>query len=510
MQNIILRSNLRASLVVFLVALPLCLGIALASGAPAFAGIWAGVVGGIVVGALSGSALSVSGPAAGLTVLVLDGIKTSGNFPAFLAAVVLCGVFQLLFGLLKAGVLAHYFPSSVIKGMLAAIGLILIFKQIPHALGYDFDYPGDEDFSEPQGHNTFSDMYYAFLELRPIALLISMVGLTAMWWWDSRKHLFFKTIPGALIAVVLGILIHKLSVLYAPASALESTHLVNLPTGILKGNVGELFVFPDWSYLWHPTTLKIALTLAVIASLESLLSIEAIDRLDPEHRNTPMNRELLAQGAGNVVSGLLGGIPVTAVVVRSSANLIAGAQSKASAVLHGLWIALAVLVFPGIMNQIPLAALASILLLVGYKLTKPALFVDQWNKGFDQFIPFVVSVTAILFTNLLTGIAIGLAVGLLYILRSNLRKSVVMVQDGSNYLIRLRHNVSFINKSTLRQCLRAVKPGSFVIIDGTSAVFIDHDIIETIEEFRLAAMHQNIEAEIKKNASSIHPYFRAH
>lgn len=503
-----IKSDLRAALVVFLVALPLCLGIALASGASAFSGIIAGVVGGIVVGALSGSRLSVSGPAAGLTIVVLDAINTMGSFEAFLAALVLCGLLQILLGVLKAGVLASYFPTAVIKGMLAAIGLILIFKQIPHALGYDFDYTGDENFQEKDGHNTFSDIGYAMMEPEPLAVVASVVGLLIMIFWDSRKMAFFRLIPGALIAVLTGVLLQEMALLFFPKHALEPIHLVNLPTGMLSGEASSLFVSPDWSAFMNPELYQVAITLALIASIESLLSVEAIDKLDPKYEITPSNRELVAQGSGNLVSALLGGIPVTAVIVRSSANLLAGAQTKMAAIFHGIFIIIAVAFIPQIINLIPLASLAAILLVVGFKLTKPSLIMEQLRKSPNQYIPFLVTIVAIVLSDLLTGIAIGLAVGFAFILRSNLKKSIVMVQDGPNYLIRLRHNVSFINKSLLRSYLASVKPGSFVIIDGTAASFVDDDIIDTIENFRKMSITRQIEVEIKSGTGSMHPYFR--
>ena len=503
-----IKSDLRAALVVFLVALPLCLGIALASGASAFSGIVAGVVGGIVVGALSGSRLSVSGPAAGLTIVVLDAIQSMGSFEAFLAALVLSGLLQIVFGIARAGVLASYFPTSVIKGMLAAIGLILIFKQIPHALGYDFDYSGDEDFLEKEGHNTFSDIGYALLDPEPLALVASILGLSAMILWDSRKEALFKLVPGALIAVLLGVSLQELAILFAPQYALEAVHLVSLPTGLLTGEASNLFVSPDWTAFQKPELYQVAFTLALIASIESLLSVEAIDKLDPKHEITPGNRELIAQGSGNLISGLLGGIPITAVIVRSSANLLAGAQTKMAAILHGVFIVVAVAFLPAVINLIPLASLAAILLVVGFKLTRPAIIIEQLRKTPNQYIPFLVTIVAIVFSNLLTGIAIGLVVGFGFILRSNLKKSIVMVQDGSNYLIRLRHNVSFINKSLLRSYLASIKPKSFVIIDGTAAVFIDDDIIDTIDTFRKTAGFRDIEVEIKIGTGSIHPYFR--
>ena len=506
-----LSADLRSSLVVFLVALPLCLGIALASGAPAFSGIIAGIIGGVVVGLLSGSRISVSGPAAGLTVVVLDSIKSLGTFEAFLLAVVMSGILQVLFGILKAGRLANYFPTSVIKGMLASIGLILIFKQLPHALGYDFDYAGDESFFENEGHNTFTDILYAFKEPAFLAVLISSTSLLLMILWDNfagKIHRSLKLIPGALMAVALGTIINAMAIANFPEAALIGDHLVKLPTDLLKGGFLDMMKFPDFDEILNPAVYKIAIMIAVIASIESLLSIEASDKIDSDNQTTPPNRELIAQGTGNILSGLLGGIPVTAVIVRSSANLMAGAKSRYSAVLHGILLIVSVVFIPRLLNLIPLAALAAVLLSVGYKLTKPSVFKEVILKGPNQYIPFAVTVVAILFSDLLVGISIGFATGLLFILKSNLKKAVVMVNDGSNFLIQLKHNVSFINKSVLRENFAKIPDGSYLIIDGTSAIFIDTDIIETIENFCKSAPSRYIEVEIKRSESSIHPFFR--
>lgn len=506
-----LSADLRASLVVFLVALPLSLGIAFASGAPAFSGIIAGIVGGIVVGLLSGSKVSVSGPAAGLTVVVLDSIKSLGSFESFLLAVFLSGIFQVLLGWLKAGRLANFFPSSVIKGMLASIGLILIFKQLPHALGYDFDYAGDESFLENEGHNTFTDIYYAFLDPAYLAIVISITSLVLMVLWDKyagRVGAFAKLIPGALLAVVAGTIINAIAAANFPDLALMQEHLVALPTDLLKGGFSEMMKFPDFSQIVNPKVIQVAVTIAVIASIESLLSVEASDKLDPDHHISPPNKELIAQGAGNMVSGILGGIPVTAVIVRSSANILAGAKSRYSAVFHGLLLMVSVVLIPRFLNQIPLSALAAVLLIVGYKLTKPSVFKELFAKGVDQFVPFAVTIVAILFSDLLIGIAIGSAAGLFFILKSNLKKAIVMVNDGSNYLIQLKHNVTFINKSILRESFSKVPDGSYLLIDGTSAIFIDTDIIETIIDYSKSAPSKFIEIEIKKSDSSTHPFFR--
>jgi MFS superfamily sulfate permease-like transporter len=506
-----LTKDLPASVVVFLVALPLCLGIAIASGAPVFSGIISGIVGGIIVGYLSGSSLSVSGPAAGLTVVVLDAIKTLGTFEAFLLAVCLSGIIQILLGFLKAGLLANFFPSSVIKGMLASIGLLLILKQLPHALGYDFDFEGDESFNEQKGHNTFSDIYYAFQDYTSGAIVISLISFFVMLVWDkllSKTSSFFKLIPGALMAVMSGIFINFVFSKIAPNLELGTEHLVNLPTGILRTGIHQLITFPDFSAINSPKIATVAFTIALIGSIESLLSVEAIDKLDPQHRTTPLNRELFAQGVGNIFSGLLGGIPVTAVILRSSTNLIAGAASKFSAIFHGFLFIICIVFIPQFLNSIPMASLAALLILVGYKLAAPSLFISVYKKGLNQFIPFMVCIVSILFTNLLVGIGIGMLAGLFFILISNFQRTITVVNDKNNYMIRLRYNVSFLNKSILRSQLNNIPKNSHVIIDGTNAAMIDLDILETIEIFQKSAHFKNISVEIHKSNASINKHFR--
>lgn len=506
-----LKHDVPASLMVFLVALPLCLGIALASGAPAFSGVLAGIIGGIVVGRVSGSPLSVSGPAAGLTVIVVDSIHQLGSFEVFLLAVCLAGVFQIILGFLKAGVLANFFPSSVIKGMLASIGLVLILKQIPKALGYDFDFEGDENFEEVGGHNTFTDIYYAILDLKIGAVIITLASLISMILWDSKISKLskaLKLIPGALLAVVVGVVINKFFSVYYPDFFLEASHRVDLPTSILKSGISDLIVFPDFTGFRNPYVYSVAITLAIVASIESLLSIEATDRLDPYHRITPLNRELFAQGTGNIISGLLGGLPVTSVVVRTSANLLAGAVSRYSTIIHGVLLALSIVLFPLLLNSIPLSALSAILLIVGFKLTNPKLYISIYKNGSSQFLPFIVTILAILLTNMLVGLGIGLAIGLIFILISNFHRAISVTNDGNNVLVRLRSNVTFLNKTLLRDKLMKVKSGSHILIDGTKASFIDIDIIETIEIFCLSAQSRGVHVELKKTLTSQNDYFR--
>jgi MFS superfamily sulfate permease-like transporter len=496
-----LRNDIPAGVVVFLVALPLCLGIALASGAPMFSGLIAGIVGGLVVSWASGSQLSVSGPAAGLTVIVLNAIEKLGDFRAFLLCVALAGVFQLTLGFLRAGVIGAYFPSAVIKGMLAAIGLILIMKQIPHALGYDTDYEGDENYSQSDTHNTFSEVLYALESVSPGAAIVSAVSLIILLLWETayfRHSALLSAVPGPLVAVVWGIAYNLLTLEYAPAFAIAKEHLVMLPQ--IDGVHGffNQFTVPDFTRLTDPAIYSIALTIAVIASLETLLSLEAVDKLDPLKRIAPTNRELKAQGLGNLISGLIGGLPLTAVIVRSSANITAGARTKLSCFIHGVLLVLSVIFFSTDLNWIPLACLAAILLLVGYKLTKPKLFQETYEKGWNQFIPFVITILAILFTDLLKGVAIGLAVGLYFVIRANYQAAISLTRDGRNYLLRLHKDVSFLNKALLRKYLDSIEENSFVLIDGSRAQFVDQDILETLYDFVEAAKDDNINVELNK------------
>ncbi|MDQ4140273.1 MAG: SulP family inorganic anion transporter, partial [Bacteroidota bacterium] len=390
-------SDLPAGLVVFLVALPLCLGISLASGAPLLAGVIAGVVGGIVVALVSGSQLSVSGPAAGLTVIVLNGITKLGSFEAFQLAVVIAGVLQLVLGFLKAGIIGHYFPSGVIKGMLAAIGLTLILKQIPHFLGADKDFFGDMEFFQFDGRNTFTEMTYAFQHIEKGALIVGVVSLLIIILWDNpklKKFAIFKLVPSALIAVLVALGLNFFFKSSSPNLTIGNEHLVQLPSMDSWTKLVAQLTQPDWSALGNVDVYILAITIAIIASLETLLSVEAVDRMDPLKRVTPTNRELKAQGIGNFISGLLGGLPMTAVIVRSSANINSGAKTKLSAFFHGILLLVSVLFLSPFLNQIPLSALAAVLLVVGYKLTKPSLYVSQFKLGLEQFIPFIVTILA--------------------------------------------------------------------------------------------------------------------
>ena len=493
-------SDFPASIVVYLVALPLCLGIALGSETPLFSGIIAGIVGGIVIGALSGAQLSVSGPAAGLTAIVAGAMALLPSFEAFLVAVVLCGIFQLVLGFLKAGVIGYYIPKSVIKGMLAAIGIILILKQIPYLVGYEKDFAGDEAFLQKDGENTFSAIGSALRALTPVAVLIGVVCFAFQFLWEGftlKRGGWLKLVPAPLLVVLLGIGINQLMVMQFPQYALSAEHLVNIPVASSAGEFFSFFTFPDWTMLMNKQVWMTAVTLALVASIETLLGIEAVDNLDPLKRISPTNRELKAQGVGNLLSGLIGGLPLTSVIVRSSANVNAGAKTKMSAIYHGVFLLLSVAFIPGLLAYIPFSALAAILIYTGYKLAKPSLFKQYFKKGWDQFIPLVATVIIILLTDLLIGVLAGLAIGLFFSARSNYQTAVFIVNDNNNFLIRLRKDVSILNKRGIKAKLDAVPEHASVLIDATRADFIDKDIIEMIEEFSKQAKSKNISVELK-------------
>jgi MFS superfamily sulfate permease-like transporter len=489
------RYDLPAALVVFLVALPLCLGIALASGAPLFSGILAGIIGGIIIGSLSGSSLSVSGPAAGLITIVTAGIATLKTYEAFLFAIVLAGVFQIVLGFLKGGSIGHFFPVAVIKGMLAAIGLTLILKQIPHGLGRDTDFEGDESFAQPDGQNTFTEIAEAIQNPTVGAIIVCLVTLAIIYLWDRpvlKKYAFFTRVPGALVAVITGSLLNRgLYYMDERWAISETSHFVSLPSTRTDG-FSEFIIFPDFTVWQNPDVYVIALTLALVASLETLLSIEASDKLDPAKKNTPLNRELKAQGLGNIFSGLLGGLPLTSVIVRSSANVSAGAKSKASAITHGVILLVAVIAIPNVLEYIPKAALAAVLFAVGYKLTKPSLYIQMKQKGISQFIPFLVTIIAILFTDLLVGVILGILTAMFFILKSNFQQAVVLVNTEQSYLIKFTRDVTFLNKAALRSIFAKIPEGSRVIIDGKQASFIDQDIQELLHDFIISASDRNI------------------
>lgn len=496
------KSDLPASVVVFLVALPLCLGIALASGAPLMSGLIAGIIGGIVVGFMSGSHLSVSGPAAGLTVIVLNAISDLGSFEVFLVAVVLAGIIQIVMGTLKAGIVGLYFPSSVIKGMLAAIGLILIMKQIPHLIGVDSDAFGEMDFIQADGSNTFSFLADSLGNFYLGSLIVGLISLGLLILWDQpfmKSNKIVKLFPGALVAVAFGLIMSFIFKAFVPHLAITQDHLVNLPDLSEMDSAMSLITFPEFSALLNPQLYVAAVTIAIIASLETLLSIEAVDKLDPHKRKTPQNKELLAQGVGNTLSGLLGGLPMTAVIVRSTANLESKAKSKMSAVYHGILLLLAVLFFAPFLNEIPLASLAAILIMVGFKLSKPSLYKQQFSLGRQQFVPFITTIIAILFTDLLVGILIGMSVGVYYILRANYKVSHFYNEERKeeggilHITIQLSEHVSFLNKANLLLTLEELPEDSEVIIDGSRTNSIDYDVLELLYDFKEAARGKNIQ-----------------
>ena len=506
-----LRYDLPAGLVVFLVALPLCLGIALASNAPLFAGVVSGVVGGLIVAPLSGSNLSVSGPAAGLTVLVAGGIASLGSYEAFLPAVVLAGVMQIVIGLARGGSMTNLFPVSVVEGMLAGIGIILILKQIPHALGRDTDYEGDTNFWM-MGHqsHTFSEIDAAVRTASPGVLLVTLLCLGVLLLWQQpiiAKRGWALWIPGPLVAVAVGIGVNHLYSIVAPELFIRASegHMVSLP--LLSGPADLLATLstPDWSALGRSDTWTVAATLAAVASLESLLSVEAVDKLDPFRRTSDSNRELLAQGVGNTVSGLLGGLPLTAVIVRSSANVYAGGRTRTSAIAHGVLLVALVLAIPHVLNRIPLASLAAILLVVGYKLARVELFKKVYRQGADQFLPFLVTTVVTVFSDLLMGVFAGFVLGVVMVIITNHHSAIAVVRDGDAWLIRFTANVSFLNKTRLRNVLCQVPDGAEVIVDGAAATHIDHDILALVEDFEHGAPHRNISVEVRHMASKAHP-----
>lgn len=494
-----LRTDLPASIVVALVALPLCLGVALASGAPLFSGLIAGIVGGIVVGGLSRSPLSVSGPAAGLTVIVLDTINSLPSYPIFLSVVVLAGALQLAFSTARAGILSEFIPSSVITGMLASIGLILVLKQIPFAIGYEVEAEGGFQFSSGDG-NTFTNLF-VFLrrKFEPGALIISLAGLAFLFWWNSAKPKQgpLRFLPGPLVAVLIGVIGNALLGAFLPSWKIGTEHLVQVPVSKSPAEFAQLFSLPDFSGIGSSAVWIAAATIAIVASLESMLSIKAIDELDPQRRTTDKNWELMAQGGGNIVSGLLGGLPVTSVIVRSSANVGAGAQSKASTMLHGLWLLLSVALIPMVLNLIPLAALAAVLIATGYKLCTPQLFLDRYRQGWTQFIPFVVTVIAIMFTNLLEGVLIGLVIGFVFVIARNFRSAVTFACEGNDCLIRARRNLYFIHKYELQKQLNRVPENSRLLIDLSATSYVDLDNVEIINSFIKAARFKSVDVVVR-------------
>ncbi len=491
--------DFRAGVVVFLVALPLCLGIALASGAPLFSGLIAGISGGIVVTLFSRSRHGVSGPAAGLAVMVAVGIEQLG-FEAYLLAVVVCGITQIAAGFLKAGVIAHYFPSSVIKGMLAGIGIVLILKQIPHALGYDNSWEGELEFFQQDGQNTFSEIGSALGALSPGAVIVTVASLAILLAWQSSafgKNRFAKAVPAPLLVVVVGVLLNRAFHAFAPALTIAPEHLVAVPESSSVGEFFSHFIRPDFSQITNPEVYVTGLTLALIASIETLLTVEATDNLDPEKRVTPTNDELKAQGVGNIVSGLLGGIPLTQVIVRSSANIDSGGKTRLASFIHGVLLLVCVATIPGLLNEIPLASLAAILILIGYRLARIPLFQKMWKEGIWQFLPFMVTVVGLVLTDLLTGIMLGMAVAFFEILIYNYQLNFYREQVSPGcFTIRLTEHMTFLNKAALKRILREIPPNCTLAIDMTGTRILDHDVREVIEDFATHAESDGIALEI--------------
>ena len=505
-----LKNDLPASIVVFFVALPLCLGIALASGAPLFSGLIAGIIGGVIVGGLSGSNIGVSGPAAGLAAIVLTAIGTLGGYENFLVAVVLGGIIQLVFGLLKAGIIGYYFPSSVIKGMLTGIGIIIILKQIPHFFGYDADPEGDFSFMQTDGENTFSSILNTFKYIQPGSALIGMIGLAILLLWDkvlTKKSKVFQIIQGPLVAVALGILFFSLTQTNSTL-AIAQSHLVSVPVpDDFSSFIGQ-FSFPNFSAITNSEVWVVAFTIALVASLETLLCVEATDKIDPEKNVTPTNRELLAQGTGNIISGLIGGLPITQVIVRSSANIQSGGKTKLSAIIHGFLLLISVIIIPKLLNMIPLSVLAAILLIVGYKLAKPALFVKMFNLGWKQFIPFTVTVLGIVFIDLLYGIGLGLAVGIVVILIKSYQNSHFLhIEDKSNgqhkIKMTLAEEVTFFNKGAILKELESLSENTYLELDVRKTRYLDNDIIEILEDFAFKAKERNINIKLISERGTI-------
>ncbi len=498
------RSDLPASIVVALVALPLCLGVALASGAPLFSGLIAGVVGGIVIGAISRSPLSVSGPAAGLTAIVFGAIQSLPTFETFLLAVCLAGVMQVGFSLSRGGVLSEFVPSSVIVGMLAAIGIILILKQLPYAIGYNGDYEGSFSFAEAGGRNTLTHLA-DMLRNRIIwgSALIAVLSIAFLIWWDKAKPKDgpLKLLPGPLVVVVFGVVANAAFAKFAPGLTISPEHLVQVPVAKSANEFLGLFRTPNFAAIGNSQVWIAAVTIAIVASLESLLSVKAVDEIDPKRRVTDKNRELLAQGIGNLASGMIGGIPVTSVIVRSSANVESGADSRLSTMLHGTWLLLSVLLIPFVLNLIPLSALAAVLIMTGYKLTKPKLYTERWSHGWTQFIPFVATVAAILFTDLLIGILIGLVIGFVFVIARNFSTAISYVEFGDTCMVRARRDLYFIHKVQLQQALARIPDNRDVLIDLSATSYVDLDNIDIINAFTKGAPFRNITVLIKGDAT---------
>ncbi len=483
-----LKSDLLSGMVVFLVALPLCLGIAVASGAPPFAGIICGVIAGIVVGFLSGSNVSVSGPAAGLIAIVLVAITDLGYEP-FLVAVLIAGLIQLTLGFAKAGTISSYFPTSVIEGMLVAIGIIIIKKEIPHAIGYDKAHEGDW-FALETGSESgfFTEIINSINYAHVGAILITLVSIAILIAFNKIAFLKkIKAIPGALVVVIVGIALNEIFKSTGSKLAISQDHLVTLPTASSFSEFINQFTTPDFSAFTNYKVWLVGATIAVVASIETLLCLEAGDKMDPLKRFSSANTELKAQGIGNILSSLIGGLPMTSVIVRTSANVNAGARTKLSAMAHGVFLLVAVLAIPGLLNKIPMASLAAILIMIGWKLANPKVFMHMWQTGKHQFIPFIVTVVAVVLTDLLKGVGIGLMVGIIFILRGNMKLAYFFKKEkhheGETIQIDLAQEVSFLNKAAIKQTLAHLPENSNLEINAANTVYIDYDVLELIRDF---------------------------
>ncbi|WP_336689184.1 MULTISPECIES: SulP family inorganic anion transporter [unclassified Chryseobacterium] len=507
-----IKENFPSGLVVFLVALPLCLGIALASGAPPLSGIIAGIVGGLVVGSISNSNISVSGPAAGLTAIVLTAITDLGAFELFLCAGIIAGVLQLILGFIRAGSISNYFPNNVIEGMLAAIGIIIILKQIPHALGFDKDYEGHESiFDNGLNFGYFTELFGA---VQPGAIIITLISVAILIIWDKVPALKrIKMLPGALVAVVTGIILNQVFKMTGSSLEIQTQHLVSLPVPQSFDDFKNLVTMPDFNGFTNPKVWIAGATIAIVASIETLLCIEASDRLDLQRRITDTNLELKAQGIGNLISSFIGGLPMTSVVVRSSANANSGATSKASTIIHGVLLLICVLSIPVVLNLIPLATLAAVLIMVGYKLAKPATFKHFWHLGKFQFIPFIATVVAVVATDLLKGVGIGLAISVFYILQGNMKRAYYLsrekLDDADEIKMKLAEEVSFLNKAAIKKTLKNIKPNSKVIIDARETSYIATDVLEMIQDFaNIRAKEEDITVELLGFKTSYRDYER--
>ncbi|MCR4290207.1 MAG: SulP family inorganic anion transporter [Candidatus Scalindua sp.] len=499
-----LRQDVPASIVVLFVALPLCLGIALASGAPLFSGLIAGIIGGIVVGSISDSSHGVSGPAAGLAVVVFEALH-SMSFEIFLLAVVIGGALQIILGLARAGIIGYFFPSAAIKGMLSGIGIIIILKQIPHAFGYDKEWMGNDSFIQLGGENTFTLIGKVLLgHITPGAVLIAAISVAILLLWElyltKKYHNLFKLIQGPIVVVAAAICCQFITKSYFPQYTVDSEHLVSVPIAGSISSFFDLFTFPDFSQLGNKAVY--ILGVAIVASLETLLCVEATDKLDPHKRVTSTNRELIAQGTGNILSGMIGGLPITQVIVRSSANMQAGSRTKLSTILHGIFLLICVAFLPSVLNLIPLSALACILIMVGYKLSKPSVFIQTYRLGWDQFLPFIVTILGIVFVDLLVGLGLGCSVGTAVVLIRNYKNShflhIETGSSGKQLRMTLAEEVNFLNKGAIIKELAKVPKGTLLTIDLSKCYSIDYDVREVIEDFIKAAGDRDIKVNLKK------------